>query len=363
MNKSGIVVFLFYAALFFILNPPCVVAETAADDIPRMGEKDRALLLKGVWWDMYPPILPDAGEMEKIRNEVRHVPFSLVDEQPIVDIIPEDDKKIHEQYLPEYIRQAEKGLIDPQLLLNEVHHEDAVGLISALEAYSSIKIYVSIFSKEQEVPPEVNAPALARQIFKEGERSVLLHVHYGQIARLQIICDAKWMEQMGDKARRSLVSKVKEAASVYTYPQDSMMEAIAATIVYLEPDANELSGAVKKEQEQSRDHVPAVDVELVEPEVVKKSGLSDMIKKLAGEAQGYFAYAIWGVIGLVMIAIIIYWKRYVTPVHLTPIEVDKRLGAPYGAGVSTAVNYGGREDSDPQSLYRRQMRDHLKDIT
>lgn len=331
-------------------------------EMPVISDEDRQLILQGSWWDHYPSLLPDLSDPPLTEEEIGVAP-SLVEQGPLVDSFPENFQSLHEQFLPEYIRQASGKLIDPQRLLGEIERDDALSLIGALEREYGLQIYVSVFAPGQEVPPEVNAPALARQIFTGEERSILLHVHYGEVTSLQIACDVKWMESIGDQGRRALLARIKENASLYTDSQDSLLEAVAAMVLYAQPGMAEM---LKVEQEAAiaqKAKVPPVDIDFIETEKEEKSRLGDLIKQMAGSLSEWAMPVLAGLGLLVLLGAAYLWRRNLRPVTLAPSEPDRRLGAPFGAGVSRVVSYGDKNDSNPDSIPRQQMRDHLKDIS
>ena len=64
-------------------------------------------------------------------------------------------------------------------------------------------------------------------------------------------------------------------------------------------------------------------------------------------------------------AIVVLWLVWKNKrvVHLLPSEPDKRLGAPHGASQSRPVNYCMQDSRGPNSIGRRQMRQHMRDVS
>lgn len=146
-------------------------------------------------------------------------------DSPAVDPIPEDFTDVNEYFLPEYIRTT-TGLIDPQKLLGEVERNDVIELIRLIKDRYNVNLFVSIFAAGQKVPPSVNAPTIARQIFKDKERNLLLHFHMGDIKSAQIALDPDLSSHLGDTGRRDLLYQVKQDASRFTHPQDELVTAM-----------------------------------------------------------------------------------------------------------------------------------------
>lgn len=339
------------------------VAATEDEPMPEISEEERKLILQGTWWDLNPSVLPDADEMDKLEEASTGVPPSLAGQETIVDPFPEDLKTVHEQFLPEYIRKGSGNVIDPQRLLNEVEKEDVVKLIASLELKYGVKVYVSIFAPGQEVPPEINAPTLARQIFDGDRHSLLLHAHYGEVTTLQVACDSKWMAQLGDQGRRALLAKIKESSSLYTDAQDSLVEAIASMVLFAQPGMQEMLREEKEIAAAKQGKVPEVDIDFTEEEKQRKSHLGDFVKGVFEKWHHYIPHALGFILFLGLLVAAFLWRRNIKPVKLLPSESDRRLGAPYGAGVSRVVSYGDKDDSNPDSFPRQQMRDHLRDIS
>ncbi len=331
-------------------------------ELPLISDADRQLILDGSWWDLNPPLLPEPGEIESLEESAGPV-STFAERDPIVDVIPEDHAAVLEIFLPEYIKQASRLLIDPQRLLGEIERDDVISLINVLESNYGIKVYVSIFAAGQEVPPEINAPTLARQIFKPSERSILLHAHYGQVPAFQIACDAEWMEKMGDKGRRALLAQVKESASIYTNAQDSLIEAVTAMVLYARPEMETLLGDQTGPGAAEPLNIPEVPVEFIEEEKEDKKGLLGYLAPYGELAQQNISLILGSVAFLVLVAVLFLWYRNLRPVRLMESEADRRLGAPNGAGASRAAGYGDKSDSEPDSIPRQQMRAHLRGLS
>ena len=180
------------AALFLM-----AVLTAPAQELPllKWSSKDQQSLMKGTWWESHAPVLPP---VEAAVSPVPSVPETPADaDSPAVDPIPEDFTDVNEYFLPEYIRTT-TGLIDPQKLLGEVERNDVIELIRLIKDRYTVNLFVSIFAAGQKVPPSVNAPTIARQIFKDKERNLLLHFHMGDIKSAQIALDPDLSSHMDE---------------------------------------------------------------------------------------------------------------------------------------------------------------------
>lgn len=336
--------------------------EKQNEGMPEWTKDDQKAALQGKWWNQISLLLPGPPTSEEKAGEPP-VPAATAVEKSPVDPFPENFSRVDEQFLPEYIRPIGVGLIDPQKLLTEIERDDVLVLISKLMDQFGIHAYVSIFAKDQAVPPEVNAPTLARQIFKPGERSMLLHVHLGDVKSMQVAMDQEMTDKLGDRGRRILLHRIKENASAYSDNMDQLMEALVAMAVYGQPDQQDAGAYGKTGVSVSSANIPVVNVDITEPEGVKKNSIGELVKHWEEKLAVYRNYLVIGLALFIFLGFVYFWRRSVRPVHLLPTEPDVRLGGPNGAGISRGINYGDREGTQPDSVSRRQMRDHMRDIS
>jgi len=100
-----------------------------------------------------------------------------------------------------------------------------------------------------------------------------------------------------------------------------------------------------------------------EPEEARESHLHAMMK-------AWMSFALANVAGIILhasalvavVALWLVWKNK-RVVRLLPSEPDKRLGAPHGASQSRPVNYCMQDGRGPDSIGRRQMRQHMRDVS
>ncbi len=346
-------------------QPAEPIVEAPADAIPKWNDKDREAVLMGTLWDSEKLLLPDLADNHEVGEAAPAVSVPD-DERSPVDPVPEDFERVHESFLPQYIRPVGVGLIDPQKLLGEVERGDVLVLMERIHEKYGIRVFVSLFAPGQTVPPEVNAPTLARQVFRQSERSMLLHIHLGDVRSMQIAVDQDMLTEMGDKRRRMVLRKVQEHASVYTDGVDQLMEAVVAMAVYVQPDAQAAMEAEQAKGMQAIDNVPPVNIEILEEGEPTGNGVS-FVQALKQTFEGVVLQNGTNLIVALVLMLIggllfVRWKFF-RSVRLKASESDIRLEAPNGAGLSSSYNYGLRENNDPNSVGRRQMRDHMRDIS
>ena len=201
----------------FLLFPFMLAAAMClapAQELPALkwNARDQQSLMKGTWWEANAPLLPPVDAAVAPSASVPE-PSANAD-SPAVDPVPEDFTDVNEYFLPDYIRTS-TGLIDPQKLLTEVESNDVIELIKLIKSRYNVNLFVSIFAAGQKVPPSVNAPTIARQIFKNKERNLLLHFHMGDIKSAQIALDPELSAQLGDAGRRLSLIHISEPTRPY----------------------------------------------------------------------------------------------------------------------------------------------------
>lgn len=348
-----------------LLTAAVAVASLAsAQDLPALqwSSKDQQAVMRGTWWNTNSTLLPPV-EADNAQPKPT-VPAPLADsDSPAVDPVPENLESVDEYFLPEYIRTS-NGLIDPQKLLAEVERHDVIELIHLIKTRYKVNLFVSIFAAGQKVPPAINAPTIARQIFRNTERNLLLHFHVGDIKSAQIALDPDLSARLGDEGRRDLLYRIKQDASRFTDPQDELLTAMASLA---EKTAADLAASPKPQAPSlslnDPADIPEANVEIMESEEAPESHMTMMIK-------AWMNFALANVFGIIihvssLVALVLIWliwknKRVVL---LLPSEPDKRLSAPHGASQSRPVNYCMQEGRHPNSLGRKQMRQHMRDVS
>lgn len=347
---------------FFLLSLLLMAAFPApAQELPALkwSSRDQQSLMKGTWWNSHAPLLPPMD-----ATVAPSVPESSANpDAPAVDPVPEDFTDVNEYFLPDYIRTT-TGLIDPQKLLGEMERNDVIELIKRIKSRYNVNLFVSIFAAGQKIPPSVNAPTIGRQIFRNRERNLLLHFHMGDIKSAQIALDPELSAQLGDAGRRDLLYQVKQDASLFTNPQDELIAAMVSLAQRTEADmASVPKPALPALTPDSPSAIPEANITIQEPEEARESHLHAMMK-------AWMSFALANVAGIilhvsVLAAVIVLWLVWKNKrvVRLLPSEPDRRLGAPHGASQSRPVNYCMQDGRGPDSIGRRQMRQHMRDVS
>lgn len=317
---------------------------------------DQKALMKGTLWSEFPSVLPNLSDTAETPITPSSVTVSS--DNPAVEPIPENHDVVDEYFLPSYIR-TNTGLIDPQKLLSETERHDVEELIQRVKKQYKVNLFVSIFAAHQKIPPSINAPTVARQVFIEDEKNLLLHFHIGNIKATQIALDKELTAQLGDAGRRDLLYHIKQDASKFTDPQDELIAAIISFIRQAEGDLRQKP--LPTTTAEKKPEIPKVNIIIKEEEKKQESALATLIKSWSEYAlQNITGFIIHAVILIAFILTWIIWrnKRVVT---LYASEPDVRLSAPNGASQSRIVKFN--PSNSPNSLSRQQMREHMRNVS
>ncbi len=322
----------------------------------KWSTNDQKALMKGTLWSEFPSVLPNLSDTAE--TPVTPSSVTVSSDNPAVEPIPENHDAVDEYFLPSYIR-TNTGLIDPQKLLSETERYDVEELIQRVKKQYKVNLFVSIFAANQKIPPSINAPTVARQVFIEDEKNLLLHFHIGNIKATQIALDKELATQLGDAGRRDLLYHIKQEASKFTDPQDELIAAIISFVRQAEGDLRQKPLPTVTTEEKPE--IPKVNIIIKEEEKKQESALAALIKNWSEYAlQNITGFIIHAVILIALILTWIIWrnKRVIT---LYASEPDVRLSAPNGASQSRIVKFN--PSNSPNSLSRQQMREHMRNVS
>jgi hypothetical protein len=339
--------------------------------MPLWSEHDQKLVMQGTWWKQAEFVLPSLDAQQ--TSAPAPTPTTVVEETSVVDPFPVDTTQILDRFLPEYLQPDGDGLLDPQRFLTEIEREDVQNLINRIYELYKVRLYVSIFAKDQQVPAEVNAPTLARQVFAPEERCMLLHVHLGDVKSMQIACDSVLNDKIGDFGRRVLLQRVKENAQRYTDPIDELTEAMSAMVILVKPAL--ISAAQKTpstEHEEGKVDIPSVEIQYSEAAPPKRSAMADAIETFKAYCIQNATQLGIGILALVLAIVLVIWQRSIRPVELKIPEHlgdkgaheddENLLGCPNGFSCCQMQTYV--DENDPHDTIGRQMiRDHMNNVS
>ena len=196
-------------------------------------------------------------------------------------------------------------------------------------------------SDEKELPSTVTFLVLPEQakVLAELEQDAKLHL---SLVYRGTVDGAKQFIETQDELIEAMISLARRTEA-------DMASAPRPTLPALEPD-NPAS-------------IPEANITIQEPEETQESSLHAMMKAWMTFALANVAGIILHISALATIVVLwLVWKNK-RVVHLLPSEPDKRLGAPHGASQSRPVNYCMQDSRGPNSIGRRQMRQHMRDVS
>lgn len=326
-------------------------AHAASHNMPTWAPNDSKQLMKGEWWNKQ--LNSTLKPQTKTPQQQSFLPLTTSEELKRLPLLPENDAEVLPIFLPEYPLAAVAGIIDPQKLLNQMEKEELQALLSSVQKYNKVKFYISIFAKDQKVPAALNAPTLARSIFHEGERSILLHIHLGDSKKTQISYDAELTAALPEDTRRSMLNAIKEHAKHFNEPSSVLFESVRLLARLSQPSIQKLNHQLKPQTNNthtdgSSTEIPPVPLVIPTDPVQHHSSMKELILSMAEGKTGIALFTT--LIIATLLSLITVWIRLRRHVQLQPSDADLRLDATVGAGVSRAVNYkDGKETSKSSS--------------
>lgn len=299
--------------------------------LPQWDTEDQKLMLQGKWFagedilptDEDPP--QDAPALS-ITNLVDN--GELPSANPLI---------IPPEFLPRYIPQdANIQLLDPQSLLTEQEQEDIRAILAEIKKETEVTVYLALFNKGQQIPAAINAPPLARRIFKEDAPSILVEFHLGELTKSQIVYSEDIGFCLDDNKRKDLLDLAQKKAAEYTEDNEILWH-------YLYHLGQQIPG-IKRLVENSpiapKIKLPDVgnllenkgNLPPEQPKINLKKSATQFWKE-HGEAIGFFA----GIAILITLSFFYWREKKVYPLKSSPAQ--KRLGAPQGSNTSRPIYY------------------------
>ncbi len=244
----------------------------------------------------------------------------------------ESDTTVPGRYCRLYLSPHGTALRDPQQLLTDVEREDISHLLRELNANSKFHIYVSIFKAGQEIPCEVSAANLVRNIAEPGQYTVLLQYCLGEPP----VIDIGYREiTPTDDQIREWQEALRRCISI----SGSGVEGLMASIHCLHGIITPLSANFTPLDTDSAHRVTRVILPAEEEIKIREITWKDEVKAwvLAGGATPYVIALVASEAMCWLIYFLFMWNRSCG--RLYESEPDYRLASRYGAGVSRFVRY------------------------
>ena len=320
------------------------ISAPADDGMPHWRAEDYRHLMSGDLLTGYTALFPPKPTPEEIKAERERKKQQQKEERelrrqrklqakgnPRLEKLAESDTKVLERYHSYYKNPKKNTLLnDPQGLLSTIEREDAEHVLRSLNANARFRIYVAVFKGEQNIPSELAVNTLAEAATQPREIAVLMRYPTGNPAGIEL----GYMElKPTDSQRHEWLQKVRTAAGDGS--AEGLINATRCINSLITPFANELALNTSEIQKKH----PEIEIIYKERKKEKKPSISEKIKKFF-EDPAAVQQVLYPLIFIAMVLLIwrfINWLR--TSSRLEESKADIRLSSPYGASVSSPVNY------------------------
>ncbi len=321
------------------------IAHVSAQGLPTWTPKERELLRKG-------ELIPGAALLveEPEDSPLPHVaPEPEVPSiEPVVPEDPYDPKIIPQEYLAKYFKSShESYLIDPQRLLSKQHYLDREGFLEYHAHDSKIEIKMYLFDALQEIPQPYTLQKLVSERYADGDLTAVVFYFLGNPSRNLLAFGGKGASEIPPEE----VQKILHSAKVKAMEKSDPSIQIESFIVQLSIKLYWLEQSFAKTA--TTQAVPDTPKPAAPPPPPAPGALA--------KVKPYLLYIVVGGMG-VLISLLsaaaawVLWRRS-RIYHFPVLEIPKRLGANYAAGVGAVIAFHDRLGSP--SNQRDQVPDYL----
>lgn len=327
------------------------VASASAQSLPKWTDVDRARLQKGEI--IVGTILlvddPKVSELPKVDKDV-----IVAVPEPEIPEPPYDPTEIPEEFIKGYFASKPSGfLVDPQRLLSKQETDDREAFLEyhAEESIVDIKLY--LFDSEQQIPSEYTLHRLVEEQYADGELTAVIFYYLGNPSRNQLAFAGKGAEEMTTEGIRRILESSILKAEEKSDPSDQIEAFVVQTSIKL----YWIERAITEEQEQQRIASAVPTKPSSDTPKPEKPGMADQIKPFLL----YLAVAVGGVLLTVvgLCGSFLLWKKN-RKYHFPVLELPRRLGADYAAGVGAVIAFHNKQGSP--SSQRDQVPDYLSRV-
>ena len=345
MKRWGLIIYALFGCIGFV----------SAQSLPQWSPEDQALLKKGELVVGVSLLVesetPDVPRAVLIPEDSDTTEVSIP--EVVVPFLPEAEYEatlIPEEYLNDYFSKTpETYFIDPQRLFSNQETLDREGFLEYYADESDVDVRIYLFDAQQEIPAYYTMQRLVDDLYIDGPLTAVVFYFLGNPERNQLLFGGKGAELVSsEKLRRMLESSAIKAMekSDHAAQMESFLIQLSISIYWIEEAIAEARG-----EEVAGLAEPQLEGERLS---VSKPGIWT-------EAQPYLLYTVIGVMsgGLVVIALGMAWvwwrrsRRYRFPV----LDLPRRLGADYAAGIGAVIGFHNKLDSP--SSQRDQIPDYL----
>lgn len=329
-----------------------------AESLPQWKDEDYARLLRG-------EIIAGADILVEDKEVMALLKTSLSGE--VLPVLPEDSDLVYDphivpdDFLQRYFKTSEDHLIDPQKLLSTQEYLDQQGFLNYHAENAALKIKMYLFDGEQNLPSSHTIDNICEKLYAEQPLTAVVFCFMGNPDRNQLVLTGSGSVGVTRLEQLRILEEARMKAAAKSNPVmqlESFVIQLSISLFWLEKDLEKVMAGLAAEQSralaekawQSSDKVGQVDLVAV------------------GDGEGYamlrnlLHWLVLGLVGLLFIAVAAYfvwdkWRksqRYLFPV----IEIPKRLGANYAAGVGAVLIFHKKLGSP--SKQRNQIPDYLR---
>lgn len=329
---------LFNSALFAQASratAPTPQSASFQEGMPQWNKEDLAKFLQGEAF---------AGE-DLIPQEDEQADPEIAGITTIETPVPDNDSSmdagtIAPGFLPLYNPQDKNQLlIDPQSILTSQESADIAQLLRDIKEVTNVTIYLTVFGKDQKIPPALNAPTLSREIFDNRNDLILVEYHLDNFLKTQVIYSNDIGFALDTDKRRKILDFVQIKAAEFTNTQDRLWHLLYS----LGKQIPTIKAYVKKAK---LDHTNDIVIPVIDyPAPAKQDTPDNKSTDFLQIAKDFFF-----TFGLPILCIILFVgtfiggifyinsrKRYQLISHHGPS--DKRLGAPNGTNTARVLYY------------------------
>ncbi|MGB2402712.1 MAG: hypothetical protein ACPIA7_04810 [Akkermansiaceae bacterium] len=326
-----------------------------AESLPQWEDEDYARLLRG-------EIIAGIDILVEDQEIMASLKLSLSGE--VLPVLPEDkDLRYDPQVVPDdvlqrYFKTSENHLVDPQQLLSTQEYLDQQGFLNYHAENASLKIEMYLFDAEQNLPSSHAIDSICEKLYADHSLTAVVFCFMGNPDRNQLVLTGIESASVTRSDQRRILEEAKIKAAAKSDPVmqlESFVNQLSISLYWLEKDLEKVMAGIAAEQSralaekawQSNQRVGRVDVVDADSHLTLSKVLHWLVLGLLGllfiAAAGVYLWIKWRKS-----------QRYLFPV----IEVPKRLGANYAAGVGAVLIFHKKLGSP--SKQRNQMPDYLR---
>lgn len=330
------------AALFFVL-----AQQAAGQPLPAWTPEDLARVKNGDIIAGAGLLVDSPADAPQIAPDPAVPPLPEPEPEP-----PYDPKVIPGEFLSAYFATAPQSyLIDPQHLLSRQETLDREGFLEYHAAESTVDIRLYLFDAQQEIPAQYSPDNLARERYAKSDLTAVVYCFLGAPSRNMLAFGGREAGHLETaEIRRTLehsllkaLEKSDPAAQV-----EAFVVELSIKLYWMEKsmaDAKAAAAAAAMPRDGTPENHPAAE---------KPAGAMAKI-------QPYLLYLAVGGGGVgLMVAgaagVYLLWRRS-RRYHFPVLEIPRRLGAEYAAGIGAVIAFNNKHGSP--SSQRDQVPDYL----